>query len=73
MKRKEFVDIINTVAQEERELMAKSISEAVANHNGDNEKLANVIAAGFMQATDSSVRSAAKIIERLGLLPLTDD
>ena len=73
MKRSEFIAIANEVAQEERKALSEAINKAVESAKNDDHVLAELLAQGLLQAIDSSARSTAKIIERLGLVPLTDD
>lgn len=68
MKHSEFVEMVNTVAMDERNRTADRIN-AIAN---DKDAIAKMIAESLLQASEISARVTATIIEKSGLLRFED-
>ena len=69
MKRSEFVDLVNAIAQEERKNIAKHLTEV---YKTSGQPSIDVFVQGFLQAAEVSARTTAKIIENTGLISFDD-
>lgn len=69
MKRSEFVDLVNEIAQEERVKIADVLNEASTN---SQQPFVDMIAELAVQIANVSARTTAKIIEQSGLMTFDD-
>lgn len=65
MKRTEFVDLVNEIAQEERVQIADAVTKIAAN---SQQPFTDMLAELALQIADTSARTTAKIIEQSGLV-----
>lgn len=68
MKRSEFVDIVNSVMDEERQASADYIKELRESKKGDMEFLVTALIEAHIRATEVAAITVGKIIEKAGLL-----
>lgn len=74
MKRSEFVEIVNKVADEEHQALVKSLSDVLAQKEGDpGILLAKALAQVVNEMPVVASRVAAAIIEKSGLVEFEAD
>lgn len=72
MKHSEFVDIVNEVMVEQRDIARKKSEEIQKSSQNSAELVARLIAESYVQSTEIAAITTRKIIEKSGLIQFDD-